>query len=412
MPVGCWKFFTRTAVFWFMSDAPRLLHVFPGFGPGGTQLRMASIINALGGAFAHRIISLDGTLGAAAALAPDIEVTTEGPPATRAGIPRVLAFRETVKSQRPAAVLTYNWGAIEATLGARLAGCCPVIHNECGFGQDETTTLVRRRVWARRALLNTIFRTVATSHTMYSIARNQYKLPARKVQLIRTGVDLNRYRPWRNEAGRRELGLTNDTVLFGYLGGLRPEKNLGLLIRSFHAGGVSNAKLVLAGEGPCRRELEDLATKLELRKRVVFLGHQPDPCAYLALLDVFVMSSATEQVSNAQLEAMASGLPVVCTDVGDSRELLGEAAMGWAVAPNDEAAYTRALRKMAADPDTRLKVALSNRARAVNHYSKVRMVDEYGVLLQSAIPGSLRNRDLGSGQEYCKESCTRLESGI
>src|SRR5579885_2486722 len=257
--------------------SPRLLHVFPGFGGAGTQLRMVSIINSLGASFSHRIVSLDGNLEAAAALDSHVDAAVEGPPPAGSG---ALFFRSLVRSMRPAAVLTYNWGAIEATLGARLAGVCPVIHNECGFGPEEAVHLLRRRVWARRALLNTIFQTVATSQTMLSIARAQYKLPSNKVRLIRTGVDAERYRPMRNPVARRALGIAEGTVLFGYLGGLRAEKNVAMLIRAFHAAKLPDAKLLLAGDGNCRRELEALVSGLHLEANVIFVGIQRDSARY------------------------------------------------------------------------------------------------------------------------------------
>jgi glycosyltransferase involved in cell wall biosynthesis len=118
---------------------------------------------------------------------------------------------------------------------------------------------------------------------------------------------------------------------------------------------------------------------------VIFPGRQLDPAPYLAMLDVFAMSSATEQVSNAQLEAMASGLPVVCTDVGDSRELLGETSEGCVVAPDDEEGYAQALRQVAENPERRARIGAANRGRAVERYSKERMVREYAALLGEAI---------------------------
>ena len=367
-----------------MNEIPELLHVFPGFGPAGTQLRMVSILNALGKSFRHRIIALDGNVGAAQAFAPDIEVSLESAPAAASSGHRTFAFRNLVKERLPAAVVTYNWGAIEVTLGARFAACCPVIHNECGFGVEESGTLIRRRVWTRRILLNTIFRTVVTSETMFAIARHQYKITARKVQFIRTGVDVTRYRPQQHRAPRETLGLKPGALLFGYLGGLRAEKNLGMLVRAFHSASIPGATLVLAGDGPCRQELMGLVAKLDLGDKVIFAGHQTDSASYLAMLDVFVMSSDTEQVSNALLEAMASGLPVVCTDVGDSRALLGEAA-NFLAAPRDEQAYVQLLRKLSTDAGLRARLGSANRIRAVTCYPMNRMIAEYGKLFEDAV---------------------------
>ena len=367
-----------------MSDPPQLLHVFPSFGAGGTQLRMASIINALGSSFGHHVISMDGEFGASRAV-NGVQLKVSSAPSQYRGLPNAFAFRNAVRRLRPAAVLTYNWGAIDAVLGARLAAFCPVIHNECGFGEDESITLKRRRVWARRFILRTVFRTVVTSQTMLTIAKTQYKLRSDKIQLIRTGVDVNRYQPSRNTAGRMSLGVGDKDLLWGYIGGLRPEKNLGLLLRAFKSARLPNSKLLLVGDGPCRRELEALARSLCIADRTIFAGHQTNPARYLAMLDCFVMSSATEQISNAQLEAMASGLPVICTDVGDSRALLGEEAECCVVPPGDAVSYARALQNLASSAPLRAGLGSVNRRRSIDSYSKDRMVREYAALLECAL---------------------------
>ena len=390
-----------------MANEPRLLHVFPGFGPAGTQLRMVSIINALGKSFAHHIVSLDGNTEAANAFA-GVDVSVEGPPA-ESSTPRPLVFRALVRSLGPAVALTYNWGAIDATLGARLAGVCPVIHNECGLGVDEAHALIRRRVWARRLILNSVHRTVVTSQNMLRIARRDFKLPPRKVQLIQTGVDVTRYLPASSGAPSDRFGAPEDGLLIGFLGGLRPEKNLAMLLRAYRAATLPNSRLVLAGEGPCRGELEQLAAELKIADRVIFAGHQAEPARFLRALDLFAMSSVTEQVSNAQLEAMATGLPVLCTDAGDSRELLGEHTQACVVLPNDQTAYASALQNLAADPGLRASLGAVNRERAVKYYSKDQMVEQYAELYRHAIAPPHQGRRRAAKDSH--ESCTRLESG-
>ncbi len=364
--------------------APTLLHVFPGFEGGGAQLRMASILNAIGDEFRHQIIAIDGNVDAAGALDPALGAEFHPAPARSGSLPAANAFRRAVRALRPDAVLTYNWGAIDASIGARLAGCT-VIHNECGFGADEAVTLKRRRVWTRRIILNTIFRTVVTSANMLRIARTQFRIPAAKAQLIRTGVDVERYRPGRNTEGRLSMGMSASEILFGYAGGLRPEKNLPLMIRALHEARIPNARLLLIGDGPRRGALEELTRQLGVAGQVIFAGHVSDPLPYLLMLDAFVMSSSTEQVSNALLEAMACGLPVVCTDVGDSRELLGPAGERFVVPPGDTGALTQALREVAANGERRVALGVANRERSVAEYGKDKMVREYAALFQAAV---------------------------
>jgi glycosyltransferase involved in cell wall biosynthesis len=362
-----------------------LLHVFPGFGPGGTQLRMVSIMNALGDAFRHQIVSLDGIVDATDALGADVHVELKAAPSPGGFLARLWSFRKMVEDLRPDLVLTYNWGAIEAVAGARIADRCAIIHNECGFGPDEAFVLKRRRVWLRRLLLKGLFRTVVTSHAMLKIARFRYRLPAHKVQLIPTGVDVGTYKPGHNAAGRLAIGAGEDTVVFGYHGGLRSEKHLPMLLRAFHEARIPGSKLMLVGSGPCREELRDLAGKLQIANSVLFVGHAADPLPYLHMFDVFAMSSATEQVSNAMLEAMACGLPVLCTDVGDSRELLGPEGEFCVVTPGDVCGMASRMRQIAGSPDQRSASGSANRTRCIARYSREAMVSGYSALFHSAV---------------------------
>ena len=133
------------------------------------------------------------------------------------------------------------------------------------------------------------------------------------------------------------------------MGALRPEKNLELLLRGFALANIANARLALIGDGPCRSGLQRLAAELGIGGRVIFAGRADQPALSLPALDVFAMSSSTEQMSNAMLEAMATGLPVVTTNVGDSRELLGKE--GGVVTPaGDLGGYASGLRAMAGWP--------------------------------------------------------------
>ena len=117
---------------------------------------------------------------------------------------------------------------------------------------------------------------------------------------------------------RQQWGIDDETVVYGFAGGLRGEKNLHLLLKAFGEAALpDNSHLALVGDGPDRAELEQLAARLGIGPRVSFRGHASDMSQVMPAFDVFVMSSRTEQTPNALLEAMACGLPVIATDVGD-----------------------------------------------------------------------------------------------
>jgi len=372
-----------------MREKLHLLHVFPSFGVGGAEIRMTSIMNSLGPSILHTVLALNGNFTAVERVKQPVELRTVPPPPGLGSPLYPLKLRGAIRAVRPDALLTYNWGAMDAVIGASIGPLCPVIHNECGFGADEATRLKRRRVLTRRIVLNRIYKTVVVSTTALNLALNCFKLRPGKVQFIRTGVDEERFQLRRNHAWREHHGIPDGAVLFGYVGGLRVEKNVPLLVRAFAEARLPNAWLALIGDGPCRRELERLRAELGLGDRVIFEGQVADTAPCLAAFDVFALSSLTEQTPNALLEAMACGLPAVTTRVGDVPEILGACPGPDPVAPNDLGAYVEAMRVMAAQPELRAAAGAANRRRAVAHYSLERMSREYAALYHAATGSGL-----------------------
>jgi glycosyltransferase involved in cell wall biosynthesis len=246
-----------------------------------------------------------------------------------------------------------------------------------GFGPDEAITLKSRRVLARRLALKRIFKTLVVSKTLLDIALNRYRLPREKVTLIRNGVDTRRFSPCRDIELRQVLGAADDTLLCGYVGYLRPEKRLDFLIRAFAEAQIPNARLVLVGEGCCRSELESLSRALGVGDRVVFTGYEAGTARYYAAFDLFLMSSVTEQMPMSLLEAMASGLPALCTNVGDTAEMLESQKAPTVVPSGSFPEYVTSLRILAAAPELRASLGAGNRRRCELSYSQDRMAREF-----------------------------------
>jgi glycosyltransferase involved in cell wall biosynthesis len=365
------------------------MHVFPNFAPGGAELRVVKIMNGMGPAVRHTVLPLWGNTTARKHIHSDIDVTfvepPEPPPSVRTlPVGYFRRLHNLIRAAQPDVLLTYNFGALCAVMAGWLGRICPVVHNECGFGADEAVKLKRSRVLTRRVVLNRIFGVAVTSHTMLEIALQQFHLPSRKVHWIRTGVDVAHFRPGLSRQWRRQLGIPDDQMVFGFLGALRPEKNLPFLLRAFAAARLPNARLLLIGDGGVRAELEELAKSLELGDRILFAGYAPDPAAALAALDVFTLSSSTEQTSNSLLEAMACGLPAVVTDVGDSRVMLGDGAAGVVVPSGNEGVYASALSAMAQSADLRREWGERNRRRCLAEYPQESMIREYQALYYAA----------------------------
>jgi glycosyltransferase involved in cell wall biosynthesis len=358
----------------------RLLHVFPGFGPGGAELLMASVMNALGPDFEHTILPLSGRSDAADQVL--VPARFLRPPDGWSSPSYALKLYRLVQQERPDLLLTYNWGAIDAVIGISILPPCPAIHNEHGFGPDEVIRLKTRRVLIRRLFLNRIYCTVVVSERLRKIATMQYRISVRKVRLIRNGIDTQLFRPGRNPAWRETNRIPADALVLGFMGGLRPEKRLDFMMQAFAKADLPNAVLVLVGAGSCQPQLERLASELDIAEHVVFTGHTRLPEQAVRGFDVLLMSSSTEQAPVTILQAMACGLPVITTDVGDCGLMVGKGSP--VVATDDMPGYVEALRKSRC-AEWRTELGAANLLRATTEFSKDRMVEEYRELYCSAI---------------------------
>jgi glycosyltransferase involved in cell wall biosynthesis len=382
---------------------PHICHVFSSFEAGGAELRTIQIINSLGSDFRHTIIATDRRYGARDRVAAHVDVTFVEPPAGKGRLLYGLAFKAALQRLKPALLTTYNFGAIDAVVGARLGKICPVVHAEDGFGPDEAVRLKQRRVLARRVVLRNIFATVVPSRTLWRAAVTRYRLPRARVRFIPNGVDVARFRPRRDRSWRRAHGIPDTAVLVGFVGALRPEKRLAHLLRAVSQLGRADVRVALVGDGPCRRELQALAASLGLHDRVLFAGSVTDPSPAYASFDVFAMSSSIEQMPIALLEAMASGIAALGTDVGDTAEMLGDTPV--CVVPRDDLeAYTDALATLTSNVALREDLGAHNRKRCVSEFSDTRMLAEYRQLYGAALADD-RSIVVGgafSGRDYAR----------
>jgi len=359
--------------------APAILHVSWGFGTGGAEVRLARLANAFGRRYEHWLAPLSGELSITRRFAPGVawRAVQAPQPASAA------AFARLIRRLRPALVQTYNWGAIDAAAGAVLARA-PLLHTEDGFGADEADGPKARRVWARRLVLPFARRVAVPSETLEQIALNLYRLPRRKVVRIPNGVDTSVFFPGRNDALRAELGIGPEEFVAGTVGHLRPEKNLAFLLRAFAAAQIPASRLVICGRGAEEGPLGELARELGLGGRVLFAG-EVDPAPWYRMFDLFVMSSLTEQMPLALLEAMATGLPALCTDAGDTAAMLASPDLPAIVPRGDFGGYVRALREWASNPSLRQAAGARHRARCEREFSLEKMVERWAALYEECL---------------------------
>ena len=365
------------------SSPPRkhVLHVFPSFGIGGVPLRMVRIINHLGKRLRHTVIALDNNFEAAASVNGDLDVTivpVSG--VSRALLHNLAAGALMLRRLRPDLLMTYNWGAIEWAAACRISRVRRHVHLEAGFGRGEADTQFLRRVLFRRWALARCALIVVPSCRLQDLASRVWRLPAARIVYIPNGVDTERFSAPECDGVPGFVRRPGEMVI-GTVAPLRPEKNVGRLLRAFAALEFSNPlRLVIAGEGAERASLERLSRELGVSDRVIFTG-QVAPERVLGAFDIFGLSSDTEQMPNALLEAMAASRAIAAVDVGDVKSIVCEDNREFIVNRDDASAFAQALTRLLRDPEKRRTLGCANRQRVAREFSQERMFSAYSTIL-------------------------------
>ena len=374
-----------------LPQAASLLHVFASFGYGGVPIRMSRIINDLGERYRHDIIALDGCNDSRSRIDPELAVRyREVDPAKGNPLRAVLRARSTISALRPDLVMTYNWGAVEWAMAAGLVPGCRQIHCESGFGVEEANGQVRRRVLFRRLALRQIDRLIVPSETLVEIARTYWRVDDSKIAHIPNGVAVERFAAPPDRRACAEIGLVGreGRLLVGTAAPLRPEKNVARLLRAFALlpEGLE-ADLAILGDGAERPALTALAAELGIAERVIFTGHVEALERVLGALDLFALSSDTEQMPNSLIQAMAAGLPVAATAVGDVARILPESNRPYLAAADGGEGLAEVMGRLLADAPLRASLGRDNRERVRRHYDERLMLERYRAILRDCLPG-------------------------
>lgn len=291
-----------------------------------------------------------------------------------------------LREQQVDLVHSHNWGTlVETDLARRWANVPIHVHAERG---TVLGSLERRgmRAWLRARVTHSVLQRVdaivAVSESVQARLAEVCRLPSDSIQVISNGVDVPRLEDplLERRTLRRQLGISEGSIVIGSVGRLVRVKDfgnavtaLGHLVRD----GV-DVHLLLVGDGPFRETLEDQAKAAGVSDRLHLVGQQQNIASWLSAMDLYVNSSLSEGMSQAILEAMATGLPLVVTDVGENARLAGgDDACGLVIPPGDSPALADAVKQLAADSARRAELARRATERHRFEYSTKRMLSVY-----------------------------------
>jgi len=285
-------------------------------------------------------------------------------------------------ARRPDLLLTYNWGSMEWALVNRFLRVSRHVHFEDGFSQQEADSQLRRRVLIRRFALAATRKVVVPSQTFVCLALHDWHLHPDRVLHIPNGIDADAFSSSDNHDPLFERR-PGDLVV-GTIAPLRPEKNIGRLIRAVARAGNKRLRLVVAGDGSERPALEREAREL-LGDRALFLGLVSPPSRALRDFDIFALSSDTEQMPMTILEAIAMARPIVAVAVGDVPVMVADENRPFIVQKHDEAKLSAAISQLAEDGELRSRLGKLNEHHVRATFPLGRMIASYDALLTSMV---------------------------
>ena len=273
---------------------------------------------------------------------------------------------------RPDIVHTHAWGTLcEGVLAAKVARIPIIIHGEHGtIQQTKRTRYIQKSVWRMTDRVLSV-----SKYHAQKLART-VGFPVQRITVLPNGVDSDRFQ--RGNRGRSFVRKADD-ILIGTVGRLVPVKNQMVLIDAFSklCNQDFNIKLIIVGDGPLRHQLQTVAKDTGCADRIEFLGRRSDVPEIMRAMDIFVLSSYSEGMSNTILEAMSSGLPVVATAVGGNPELVLNGKTGLLVPTNDPEKLERALCLLIRHEEMRKEMGMRGRERVKKYFSLRGMIDNY-----------------------------------
>lgn len=370
------------------QPSPLIAHVIFRLGVGGLENGLVNLINHIpADRYRHAIVCLTRAFEfRKRILRPDVAIheldKQDGQdPAVHLKLWRLF------RSLGPAILHTRNLGALDSAFAARAAGVRRHVHGLHGWDVTDLHGTSRRYALLRRVCDPLVNRYIAVSRDLERWLTEDLNVRSAKVTQIYNGVDTERFRPARSGENRRAVlppgFAADDSFVVGWIGRMDAVKNpLALIDAAAHlvdsdAEARRRLRLVMVGPGPLAAQAAERVRAARLDTHCWMPGPRDDVPEVLRALDLFVLPSLNEGISNTILEAMASAVPVIATAVGGNGELLANGETGALVPVGDAGAMAGAVAGYLHDRARLQRHGAAARARIERDFSLVAMVERY-----------------------------------
>jgi len=368
------------------AGKPLIAHVLFRLGTGGLENGVVNLINHLpDDQFRHAVICMtDYTDFRKRITNNDVQVycLNKKPGKDFAVYLRLWRLLRTIK---PDILHTRNLSALEAQLSGLLAGVKHRIHGEHGRDIDDVDGTNPRYVFLRKLFRPLVHRYVPMSKDLENWLIKQIQVPPHKITQLYNGVDLNRFKL----GSEKPLDLlppsfrSPELKFIGTVGRLDPVKDQITLVSAFihllntHPEFKEKVRLILVGAGGLQEKLNSMIKEAGINNLVWFAGDRSDVADLMQTLDIFVLPSINEGISNTILEAMATGLPVIATHVGGNPELVIDNETGFLVPKQDPETMSDAIKRYLDNSEMIIAHGQAGRSRCESVFSLNRMVGDY-----------------------------------
>ena len=284
-----------------------------------------------------------------------------------------------------------NW--LYGGIAARLAGF-PLVHTEhttCDYHNYH----VRRWKLIERILARFTDVISAVSESVKDYMVNIVHISPSKLKVVHNAVNLEDFNIQIDRALlKRQLKLKKKDIVIGNIARFYENKDQQTLLRALKIvlDDYKNVFLLLAGDGPLKEKMQDLAKDLKINKQVQFLGNRRDIPNLLKIMDIFVLSSKREGLPIVLLEAMASGVPVVATNVDGNGELVTHNETGMLVLPNNPKALAEVIIQLLKDKARMKKIGINGKNRVEKEFTFATMVRTYEDIYKSLVNGKISKK--------------------
>lgn len=395
------------------AEVPLVVHVIHRLATGGLENGLVNIINRTPpGRYRHAILCLTDAGPFAGRITRDgvSIVSLRRRPGHSFGL--YLAIWSVLRRLRPDLVHTRNLAALEAQIPAFFLPGVSRVHGEHGRDMFDLAGTNRKYNLLRRAVRPLVQRYIPVSRDLAGWLVEVVGANPGRVRQIYNGVATEVFFPRRGErpdlapAGFLPEAQAADPLVVGTVGRLAEVKDQVTLVRGFAAlvrarpDWRPRLRLVVVGDGPCREKITAAVRQEGIASLVWMTGDRDDVPELLRLMDLFVLPSLGEGISNTLLEAMATGLPLIATRVGGNPELIDEGRNGLLIPPAEPEALARAIAAYAADAVLMRRHGAAGRAKVMERFRWDRCVEQYLAVydellgLERADTGALPGEDL------------------